>query len=155
MALNYSVKEQIRRNAVALISLSVAVTGLAYNTWRNEVSEHNRNQRLVSIQILLMLGDFQQVVLDRRHDRMTDGENARREGWALARTLHDISLIVEGDVAESAEQLLEIWKRDSEDLRSADGSKAATGKAEAAQNAIQQAIDTVRLDTHQVLRDLE
>ena len=45
---------------VALISLAVAVTGLGYNTWRNEASEHNRNQRLVSIELLLMLGDLQQ-----------------------------------------------------------------------------------------------
>jgi len=32
-----SLKEQIRRNSVALISLAVAVSSLGYNTWRNEV----------------------------------------------------------------------------------------------------------------------
>jgi hypothetical protein len=31
-----SIREQIHRNAVALISLFIAVSSLAYNTWRNE-----------------------------------------------------------------------------------------------------------------------
>lgn len=36
---------QLQRNAVAIINLVVALTGLRYNTWRNEQSEGNRNQR--------------------------------------------------------------------------------------------------------------
>jgi uncharacterized membrane protein YebE (DUF533 family) len=41
-----NIKEQVRRNAVALISLVIAITSLGYNTWRNEASENNRTQRL-------------------------------------------------------------------------------------------------------------
>ena len=41
-------REQLQRNAVALISLFVAVSSLSYNTWRNEQSEFNRNQRQAS-----------------------------------------------------------------------------------------------------------
>ena len=41
-----SLKEQFRRNMVALISLVIAITSLGYNTWRNEASEANRTQRL-------------------------------------------------------------------------------------------------------------
>jgi Tfp pilus assembly protein PilO len=51
MSASSTFKQQVRRNMVALISLAVAVTGLGYNTWCNEVSEHNRNQRLVSIEL--------------------------------------------------------------------------------------------------------
>ena len=54
--------DQLRRNRVALISLAVAIISLSYNTWRNEASEANRTQRLVSIEILLKLADLQQVV---------------------------------------------------------------------------------------------
>lgn len=57
MAKIRTIKEQLQRNTVAIISLAVAVTSLGYNTWRNEASEHNRNQRLVSIELLLMLVD--------------------------------------------------------------------------------------------------
>lgn len=38
-------REQIRNNAVALISLVVALAALGYNTWRNERTEANRNLR--------------------------------------------------------------------------------------------------------------
>ena len=47
-----SIPAQLRRNFVALISLVVAITSLGYNTWRNEASEYNRNQRLISIEVL-------------------------------------------------------------------------------------------------------
>ncbi len=39
---------QIRRNTVALISLAIAVSSLSYNTWRNEKTEINRNQRIAA-----------------------------------------------------------------------------------------------------------
>ena len=57
-----SITEQIRRNAVALISLVVAVTSLGYNTWRNEASEGNRNQRWASFEVLLELGELRQLM---------------------------------------------------------------------------------------------
>jgi hypothetical protein len=155
VAKSRSLKEQFRRNAVALISLAVAVTGLGYNTWRNEVSEHNRNQRLISIQILVMLGEFQQVVLDRRHDKESDGESARRKGWALARTVRDIAMIAEGGVPDSAERLFEVWARDSESLRSNKNTEEAPERAKDAQEAIEAAIDAVRRDTHLILRRLD
>jgi len=46
-------RKQLHRNAVALISLAVAITSLGYNTWRNEVSEQNRNQRCGSFELLM------------------------------------------------------------------------------------------------------
>ena len=53
-----SIPAQLRRNFVALISLVVAITSLGYNTWRNEASEYNRNQRLISIEVLRNLSDL-------------------------------------------------------------------------------------------------
>ena len=57
-----TIREQIRRNAVALISLFIAVTGLLYNTWRNEHSEYNRNQRFASFEVLIKLNELQELV---------------------------------------------------------------------------------------------
>ena len=45
-------REQLRSNAVALISLTVALSSLGYNTWRNERTEHNRNIRAAAFEIL-------------------------------------------------------------------------------------------------------
>jgi len=40
-----NMREQIRNNMVALISLLIALSALGYNTWRNELTERNRNIR--------------------------------------------------------------------------------------------------------------
>ena len=71
-------KEQLQGNAVALISLVIAISSLAYNTWRNEASEYNRNQRLISMEVLRNVGELQQVV--RLHDQVLHGLGRFREG---------------------------------------------------------------------------
>ena len=43
---------QLRRNLVALISLTIAISSLGYNTWRNEHSEDNRNKRFAAFEIV-------------------------------------------------------------------------------------------------------
>ena len=59
---NFNLLSQLQRNAVAIISLVVALTSLGYNTWRNEQSEGNRNQRFASFMILSKLNELQQLV---------------------------------------------------------------------------------------------
>lgn len=145
MSLNLSFREQVRRNTVALISLVIAITSLGYNTWRNEASENNRNQRLVSIQVLVMLGELQQVILDRRYGKESDGKSNLRKGWALALTIRDISMVAEGDIPESAEQLFDTWNDDSANLGNSDEAKAR----------IEEAVERVRHATHEVLRSLD
>lgn len=126
--------DQVRRNMVALISLAIAITSLGYNTWRNEASEHNRNQRLVSIQLLIMLGDLQQVILDRHYGKESEGKAVLRRGWALVLTIRDISMVAEGKVPASADFLYEVWQRESNSL----------GFSDAAKLSIDQAVDAVR-----------
>jgi len=40
---------QLRRNIVALISLTIAISSLGYNTWRNEHTEDNRNKNFCRV----------------------------------------------------------------------------------------------------------
>lgn len=129
---------------MALISLAVAITSLGYNTWRNEASEHNRNQRLVSIQMLIMLGELQQVVLDRRYGKDSEGKAVLRKGWALVLTIRDISMVAEAGVPGSAALLFEVWERESDSLGTSDDAK----------RSIERAVDLVRRETHNVLRSL-
>lgn len=141
------VREQLRRNAVALISLVIAITSLGYNTWRNEASENNRNQRLVAIETLVMLGDLQKVILDVGHGRGDEEERQRnlREGWALARTLVDISMVADGDIPQSAAALFESWEKHANRFRG----------DQKAQNILEAAVDDVRKATHDVLLSLD
>jgi hypothetical protein len=139
-----TVNEQLRRNTVALISLAIAITSLGYNTWRNEASEHNRTQRLVSIEILLMLGDLQRLTLDRHHGNNIDSEAILREAWAKVLTIRDLSQIATGSVPSSAEALFDVWSADYKYL----------GKDDDARSRIIDALETVRRDVHVVLRGL-
>ena len=141
-----SIKEQLRRNAVALISLAVAITGLGYNTWRNELSEHNRNQRLVSVEMLVQLGSLYQVLLDIEYGKASDVSGNLRQGWSLARSINDLSMIADGDVPGAGENLLEVWEERSGELRTSD---------ERAKEAIEDAVEEMRGVTHDLLRSLD
>ena len=41
----------LRRHAVALISLAVALFGTSYNTWRNQTTEAHRNTRAAAFMV--------------------------------------------------------------------------------------------------------
>jgi hypothetical protein len=63
---NHSMWRQLQRNLIAIISLAFAMTGLAYNTWRNEQTEENRNIREATFEVLVRLGDLStNVVMSR------------------------------------------------------------------------------------------
>ena len=130
---------------VALISLAVAVTGLGYNTWRNEVSEHNRNQRLVSIELLLMLGDLQQLTLDNHYGTDANRAATSRKAWAKILSIRDLAQISEGTVPDSAMALYNIWSSDYDEL----------GESTGAKDRIVSALDEVRSDAHDVLKSLD
>lgn len=61
-----SFRKQLHANAVAIISLVIAISSLGYNTYRNEMSEENRNIRFAAFTILRELGELQ-VLVDRSH----------------------------------------------------------------------------------------
>ena len=142
---------QLRRNAVALISLVVACTSLGYNTWRNETSEHNRNQRLVSIEMLLVLGELQQVAWVNHFDTTVDVQNNARSGWALVYTARDLSLVLDEPVPASVAELLGVWDEHWATLgkRDADGQLVAYGN-----ERIQESIEQVRADVGALLVEL-
>ena len=137
--------DQLRRNRVALISLFVAIISLSYNTWRNEASEDNRTQRLVSIEILLKLADLQQVVWHNHYDGDVEDKGNLRTGWAIVLTIKDIATILDDPMPESAEKLLAIWGENHTEL----------GDNTEAKDAVIMAIEKCREDTLLVLQALD
>ncbi len=137
--------EQLRRNRVALISLVVAIISLSYNTWRNEASEDNRTQRLVSIEILLNLADLQKVVWHHHYDGDTKDKGNLRTGWAIVITIRDIATILDDPMPESARLLWEVWNAQSGQL----------SESPAAKDEIIMAIEKCRVDTLAVLQKLD
>lgn len=140
--------EQLRRHSVALISLTVALTSLAYNTWRNEQTEANRNVRTAGIELLLALGELEQVVFFLRFD----AESARatpREGWAYVLTTRDLVKLTDEPAISAVDGLFAAWSEGWELL----GTDSAA--AEQAGDRISAAIDAARSSTLTVLAELD
>jgi hypothetical protein len=138
-------KDQIRRNSVALISLVVAITSLGYNTWRNEASESNRTQRNVAIEVLMQLGELQEVTWHHHYDKDFEDTGNLRSGWTLVLVIRDISQILDGAVPASATQLHMVWDKHSGQL----------DVSTEAKNAIIDAIEAVRGDALDLLQELD
>jgi hypothetical protein len=136
--------EQLRRNAVALISLVVAVSSLSYNTWRNEATEENRNLRFAAFEILLKLGELQQVVFHVHYDKDLDKGNPRI-GWAYVLTINDLARVLPDDVQASTAGLLQAWGENWENLADSPISL----------DIIMQALDAARSQTLVLLHSLE
>ena len=137
--------DQLRRNRVALISLAVAIISLSYNTWRNEASEENRTQRLVSIEILLKLADLQAVVWHHHYDGDIEEKGNLRTGWAIVLTIKDISNILDEPMPQSAEDLWRVWNANHKELTDSTDAK----------DAVIDAIEQTRKDTLTLLQALE
>ena len=146
-----SIREQVRRNAVALISLAVAITGLGYNTWRNEHTENNRNQRWASFEILLKLGDLQQITYHIYYDRDLDDKGNPRAGWADVITIGDLSIVLEQPLPELAAQLNEVWGENWRCIVERDTCEDSKRSLQAIENAI----SGVRAATLELLSSLD
>lgn len=108
--------KQLQRNTVALISIFIAVSSLSYNTWRNEKTEANRNQRVAAFEILIKLGELQQVVFHHHYDKDRTDKGNPRTGWAHALTIRDLSRVMPEPLHEETDKLLQIWNDNWEPL---------------------------------------
>ena len=104
-----SVINQLKRNAVALVSIIIAVSSLSYNTWRNEKTEENRNQRFASFEVLLKLNELQQVIFHSHYDKDTSDKGNPRTGWAHVLTVRDLSRVLHPPLPAAADKLLLVW----------------------------------------------
>ncbi len=139
-----TVREQLRNNVVAIISLVVALSSLGYNTWRNERTERNRNIRNAGFEILTKLGDLQQVVFF-AHYGMGEQQGDARVGWAQVLTIKDLAQVVPERVPTQAYVLYRVWEEDFDEL----------GGNEAAHQRIDRAIDDLRSATLETLGALD
>jgi hypothetical protein len=134
---------QLRDNGVALISLVIALSALGYNTWRNELTERNRNIRVAGIELLGEIGSLQQIIFYARYVP-EDSRGELRMGWADVLTIHDLAALMPAEVGREAGLLRAAWEADSDDLTESD----------AAFRRIDTAIDALRQTTLASLRSL-
>ena len=139
-----TVREQLRNNAVALISLTVALGSLSYNTWRNERTEYNRNIRTATFELLGKLSELERVVYLAQYDRDAAGGNPRT-GWTYVLVIRDLSAVVPAPVPAQAAQLQQVWGDNWEGLGRDD---------EKSVNRIDDAIGALRESSLATLRSL-
>lgn len=132
----------VQKHAVALISLCVALTGLGYNTWRNETTESHRNVRQAAFAILSTLGELQQVVQQRYYAGKGD-DITRINGWGKVALVRDMGTLVSPETSRQSARLFATW---ADNLDRMDAGQAD------AEHEISGAIMATR---EQVLRDLE
>lgn len=113
---NNGVIDQLKRNTVALVSIIIAISSLSYNTWRNEKTEENRNQRLASFEVLLKLNELQQVIFHSHYDKDSSDKGNPRTGWAHVLTVRDLSRILQPPLPAAADELLRVWGENWEGL---------------------------------------
>ncbi len=140
-----SLLRQLHRNAVALISLVVAISSLSYNTWRNEITEANRSQRIAAFELLLKLNELQQVVFHHHYDKDVEHRGNPRIGWSYVLTIHDLASVLNDPLPTQAGLLRQSWNDNWQQLASSEDSV----------DVVLVHIDAVRLSTLQLLQSLE
>jgi hypothetical protein len=97
----------------------VALSGLGYNTWRNETTEAHRNVRQGAFAMLEQLGQLQQLVDQRFYAGKKDEVN-RITCWGKVALMRDTAPLVSKPVQERAERLFAVWSEQLEGLDEGD-----------------------------------
>jgi len=109
----------LKRNVVAIISLVVALSGLGYNTWRNETTEAHRNVRQGAFAMLEQLGQLQQLVDQRYYADKKDDVN-RITCWGKVTLVRDTAPLVSAAASGKANRLYQVWSERLDDLDAGD-----------------------------------
>lgn len=111
-----TIREQVRANAVALISLVVALSSLGYNTWRNEVTEENRSVRVAAFEVLKHLGELQ-LLVNLAFFAKNDQLGNPMAGWGRVALISDLSEVLPAPAPERAEGLHSAWQANWQQIR--------------------------------------
>lgn len=111
-----TIRQQLRSNVVALISLAVAFSSLGYNTWRNERTERNRSVRVAAFEVLKNLGELQ-VIVNYAFFAKNDQMGNPMAGWGHVTLISDLSQVLPSPAPERAEKLLQAWQADWKQVR--------------------------------------
>jgi hypothetical protein len=155
-----SLRQQVHNHAVALISLVIAVSALAYNTWRNETTEEQRNVRHAAFRVLESLGELQEVV-DLRYYYLPYEQSPGQEGdlrirgfGSLAMT-RDLMMLMPEPAPDAGERLHRAWLDGFDDLILLDGNGRHAAPAQRAEQDLTSSIERARQAVLEVLKQLD
>ena len=128
--------QQMHRNLLAIISLVVAMTALGYNTYRNELTEENRNIRFAGFSILQELSELQLLIDYAHYDKDTVKGNPIT-GWGHLLYVKDMSHLVSSEVVSETEALIKVWGHEWQTVRD---DKASNQRVTAGINGLRELI---------------
>jgi len=155
---------QVNNNLVALISLILAIASLGYNTWRNETTEVQRNWRDASFQILVEIGELNQIILMRRYfspaepdqssSSQTDATIPQPEswvrGWGNVTMVRDISSVLPPPLPAQGQDLFDQWQEHASALHD----RSDPAAREEAADTLLGSIEQLRITVVQLISDL-
>ena len=100
--------QQVNKNLLAIVSLVVALSALGYNTYRNELTEENRNVRFAGFSMLMELAELQQLIDYAHYDKDVFKGNPI-SGWGHLLYVRDMSHLVSAAVVTETEALIQVW----------------------------------------------
>lgn len=115
--------QQLYKNRLSIISLIVAITALSYNTYRNELSENNRNIRYAGFEILREVSQLQRLI-DQNYDKESGVTGEPIRGWAHVNYIYDMSYLVSNEVLLHAVVLKKSWGENWEMIQTSAQSNA-------------------------------
>jgi hypothetical protein len=139
-----SILVQLRNNQLAIISLLVAFMALGYNSWRNELSEQNRNIRRAGFEMLVHVAELQRITYLAHYDNDLVEGNPRK-GWSEVLILKDLDQLMPDSAHMGTAALADTWEQNWQGLGQQDESVAL----------IDTALDGLRADILEALAELD
>lgn len=119
MATNLNLKQQLKQNLLAILSILIAVSALGYNSWRNEQSEDNRNYRAAGFEIMKESAQLQYLI-DRityvESDSDVKKDNDPIVGWVTVNQIVSLSQLMMPEIKNKADRLKLVWTEHYENL---------------------------------------
>lgn len=155
-----TIRQQLRNNSVALISIFIAVSSLGYNTWRNETTEEQRNIRHAAFRVLEDLGEVQEVVDSRYYylafdDQIGSEGELRIRGFGSVAMIRDLMILMPEPGPSAGKALHQLWLERFADLDQLDNQGRHTPDAARAERELTDAIRKTRTAVLDVLRELD
>ena len=155
-----TIRAQIHRNAVALISLFIAVSSLGYNTWRNETTEAQRNVRHAAFRVLESLGELQEAADYRYYYLPFDGAGKtegelRVSGFGSVAMIRDLMNLMPHPAPLAGQELHAKWSSSVGYLNELTDDGKHSERATRMERELTRAINETRNAVVMVLQELE
>ncbi len=120
--------KQLRNNVLAVVSIIIAIMALSYNSWRNEVSESNRNQRAAGFEIMREAAHLQ-LLVDRATYSADEDKPDPIQGWVRVNLILSLSRLTAAEVENVATSLKQSWNSNWETIYTDENANVKVSKS--------------------------